>query len=269
VSVAAGELFRAAEEASAYEPLKRGEELVATERYVLSLGLGPGPGANVAQRLRLAAGAVEAEVAEIRRRVRAHGGTGLTWQVSSAAAPTGLAQRLRALGAVPASAPAAVALALCEPPAPALGVTVARVETVAAFRAFVAITHEVFDMEERLPAELDRIDREGGRDLADRRYVRYLAWADGEPVAAAAAAFTPAGAILHAGATRAAARGRGAYRALVAARFADAAARGTPAVVTWAGAQSEPILRRLGFGEVGRMTLLADALGDPALAPPA
>jgi len=38
------------------------------------------------------------------------------------------------------------------------------------------------------------------------------------------------------------ARGRGAYRALVAARWADAVERGTPALVTQAGAMSKPML---------------------------
>jgi hypothetical protein len=72
--------------------------------------------------------------------------------------------------------------------------------------------------------------------------------------------FTERGAVLHAGATRAEARGRGAYRALVAARWGDAAACGTPALVTWAGPMSRPILERLGFREIGTLRILRDAL---------
>jgi hypothetical protein len=56
------------------------------------------------------------------------------------------------------------------------------------------------------------------------------------------------------------ARGRGAYRALVAARAAEAAARGAPAVVTHAGRMSLPILERLGFERVARIDRLLDVL---------
>ena len=47
------------------------------------------------------------------------------------------------------------------------------------------------------------------------------------------------------------ARGRGVYRALVRARWEDAAARGTPALAVAGGARrSAPILRRLGFEKI-------------------
>ena len=54
------------------------------------------------------------------------------------------------------------------------------------------------------------------------------------------------------------ARGRGAYRALVDARWEAAAERGTPALVTQAGAMSKPILERLGFRGVCEITILLD-----------
>ena len=59
----------------------------------------------------------------------------------------------------------------------------------------------------------------------DRNNVDYLAWLDGEPVARATASFGPHGVTLFGGATIPEARGRGAYRALVAARWDDAVAR--------------------------------------------
>ena len=55
-----------------------------------------------------------------------------------------------------------------------------------------------------------------------------------------------------------AARGRGAYRALVAARAREAAERGTPVLVTHAGQMSRPILERLGFEPVARIDRLLD-----------
>jgi hypothetical protein len=92
--------------------------------------------------------------------------------------------------------------------------------------------------------------------------VYYAAWIDGRIVASARASFGARGALLSGGATIAEARGRGAYRALVRARWDDAVARGTPALVVQAGRLSEPILRRLGFVEACRFRRLEDVLGD-------
>jgi hypothetical protein len=249
-----------ADRAGIFEPLKPGEDLIETGAYVLVLGLDPA--ANVVQRLRLPHGGVEDTVGEIRAAVRAHGGTSLIWEVSDLATPADLADRLRAFGAVPApppSEPTATVMALSEPPAPAPAeVTVSRVESTDAFKTYVTVTHEVFGMQERLPAELERIDREGAEDVADARFVRYVAWLDSEPVGAASATFGDTGVILNAGCTRERARGRGAYRALVRARWDDAVARGTPALVTKAGAMSAPILARLGFEKVGELRLFLD-----------
>jgi GNAT superfamily N-acetyltransferase len=252
-------LLQLAEAATSYEPLKPGEELLVTDRYILFLGSGPHPTVNSAERLRFTPESVAETVDEVRGLVRARGGHGLTWKVTSLVTPPDLADRLLALGARPAGEPMALAMALSEPPAPPPpGIVVSRVETVDDFRAFVSITHEAFEITDRLPEELARIGREGERDLADTRYVRYLARIDGHPVAAGAATFTESGAILHAGSTKPEARGRGAYRALVAARWDEAGRRGTPALVTWAGSMSCPILQRLGFEAVGAMRSLRD-----------
>jgi GNAT superfamily N-acetyltransferase len=184
--------------------------------------------------------------------------------VADTAQPDDLAERLVDLGAFPARSvtdASATVMALRTAPAPGpREVGVRRVTTVEDFRRYVTITHEVFNRLHLLPAELERIGRDGVRDVADTRFVRYLAEADGEPVAAASATFAPAGVILHAGSTLPAARGRGAYRALVRARWDDAVAHGTPALVTRAGAMSRPILERLGFEPLGAIRLLDDEL---------
>ncbi|MGH2995934.1 MAG: hypothetical protein ACRDON_06140 [Gaiellaceae bacterium] len=252
-------ILRLAEAPNAYEPLGSDEDLVITEQYVLFLGRGPDPALNCAQRLRLAPGSVATTVDEIRALVRKRGGRGLTWEVGTPATPPDLADRLLALGMVPAREPVAVAMALREAPSPApAGVTVFRVETVDAFRTYVSITHEVFGMQDLLSEELERIDREGEHDLAMAGFVRYLARIDGEPVGAASATFTEWGVVLHAGCTKLEARGRGVYRALVAARWRDAVRRGTPVLVTRAGSMSRPILRRLGFQELAEIRILLD-----------
>ncbi|WP_437682533.1 hypothetical protein [Sorangium sp. So ce131] len=255
-------LLRLAEAPCAYDPIGDGERLIVTNRYVLFLGRGDDPAFNTVQHLRLAPDAVDKAVDEVRALASKHGRTALTWEVASPATPPDLAGRLRALGMTPAEPPIAAVMALLEPPprAPA-GVAVSRVETASDFRTFVSITHEVFGRMDRLGDELARIDREGARDLADKRFVRYVAWIDGDAVGAAAATFTDVGAVLHSGATKAAARGRGAYRALVAARWDDAVRRGTPKVVTRAGPMSRPILRRAGLQEIAEIALLVDRFG--------
>jgi hypothetical protein len=58
------------------------------------------------------------------------------------------------------------------------------------------------------------------------------------------------------------ARGRGAYRALIHARWTKAITLGTPTLLTQAGAMSSPILHRLGFEAVGHVHMLLDEFGD-------
>ncbi|MBV9790764.1 MAG: hypothetical protein JOZ51_21400 [Chloroflexi bacterium] len=252
-------LLTLAEAPNIYEPINEGEHLLIEEGYVLFLGRGDDPGFNSVQHLRLSPTTIEATIAEIHDQARQHGRHALTWEVASSATPADLVERLQALGMTPATPPLAVVMALhTPPPAPPSEIAVSRVASIADFRAYVTITHEVFGMMDRLDAELERIDREGAKDLAQQRFVRYIAWIADEPVAAASALFTDAGVMLHSGSTRPSARGRGAYRALVAARWNDAVARGTPVAVTRAGPQSRPILRQVGFQALTEIHFLVD-----------
>ncbi|HKD34638.1 MAG TPA: hypothetical protein VKB73_14430, partial [Gaiellaceae bacterium] len=69
---------------------------------------------------------------------------------------------------------------------------------------------------------------------------------------------TEYGFLLYGGATVPRARGRGAYRALNRARWDDAVAHGTPALITQGGSMSRTILERLGFERVGEVHMLLD-----------
>jgi GNAT superfamily N-acetyltransferase len=95
------------------------------------------------------------------------------------------------------------------------------------------------------------------RETYERRRRRpggqWLAYLDGEPVAWASAIAGPGGVYLAGGATLPKARGRGAYRALVRARWDFAAARGTPALAVGAQESSRPILERCGFRRFATM----------------
>jgi predicted N-acetyltransferase YhbS len=69
-----------------------------------------------------------------------------------------------------------------------------------------------------------------------------------------------AGVALMGGAVLPELRGRGAYRALVRARWDHAVARGTPLLVVQAGAMSAPVLGRLGFVPHATLKLYVDRL---------
>lgn len=236
-----------------HEPLAPDEELVEDPRFVLFVG----PRAATVQRIRLGAGDVEAALADVRARAP---GRATTWEAATVATPPDLADRLLALGLREDGARRSAAMVLEADLGPLPpGIEVTRVEDVDAFKVHVTVTHEVFGLLDRLPQELEDIEREGARKLADTRFVRYVAWVEGRPAGAATATFAPDGAILHSGSVLPWARGRGAYRALVAFRQAEAAARGTPTVVTRASAMSRPILLGLGFRELAEIRFLVDA----------
>jgi predicted acetyltransferase len=84
---------------------------------------------------------------------------------------------------------------------------------------------------------------------------------DGRIVGAGTSTYLSRGVTLNGGSVAPDARGRGAYRALVRARWDDAVERGTPVLVTQAGRMSAPILLRLGFEEATRIHVLIDRFG--------
>lgn len=247
------EILELAENANAHTPLGPDDLRHVNERFVLWLGPGEEPGWNVAQRFRLTADEVSEVVEEVHELVRARGRRACTWEVGSSATPADLADRLLDLGLVPDREPLAIGMVLTEPPAQAPpDVEVRRAEEPEQLRAARRIAAIGFGM---------RQDEEAGEPEPPSPVPgieTYLAYVDGEPVARATAAFSEHGVTLFGGATIPEARGRGAYRALVAARWDEAVARGTPALVTQAGAMSRPILQRLGFREVCEIRILLD-----------
>lgn len=91
----------------------------------------------------------------------------------------------------------------------------------------------------------------------------YAAWLDGRIASVGRATFTRVGAYLTGGATADWARGRGAYRAVVRARWDAAAAAGTPVLGVGAGPMSRPILERLGFRPVLEYRRLQSVRSEP------
>jgi hypothetical protein len=78
----------------------------------------------------------------------------------------------------------------------------------------------------------------------------FAAWLDGRMASVGRAIYTRAGGYLMGGSTAEWARGRGAYRAVVRARWDEAVRRGSPSLAVGAGPMSRPILERLGFEQV-------------------
>ncbi len=252
------DVLELAEAPNGHDPLKPGEEFVALEECQVFFGLGDGA---AVERLREPADGLAGAVGRVRQLARSRGRSSATWALLLPPHDLGAVQRLVALGLRPASPERAVVMARTGATRPGgRDVVVTSVDTPEDFKAHVTVSHEVFDRMEHLPAELARIDRDGARDVADRRFLRYVAWVDGKPVGAATATFGPGAVMLHSGSTIPAYRGRGVYTAMVRKRWDDAVSKGTPALVTRAGHMSQPILEKLGFEALAEMRFLVDDL---------
>jgi GNAT superfamily N-acetyltransferase len=250
----ARELIDLADNPNTYTPLSPGSERVERGGFVLWMGRGDHPSWNVAQRFRLDEDEVEAAMVEVHAILRAKGRGACTWEVGSEATPPGLVGRLLGLGLVPDSDPLAIGMVLVDEPG----------ESPAAIEVRKAGSPDEFAVHARIAATAFGGDvGEGTAGWAAEMAASgvgavWLAFLDGDPVATATSSYTPWGVVLNAGSTLPEARGRGAYRALVHARWEDAVARGTPALVTQAGRMSRPILDRLGFRAVCEVHILLD-----------
>ena len=247
-----------AEYPNSFGPLAPDDERIETGRYTLCLGAGKTW--NTVQRQRFRADEVDEVLAEVRALLRERGRPSTQWEVGSSATPPGLVGLLLERGLVRDKDPFAVALVLTrEPPPAGPGLVARRVETFEEYAAANAVQWEAFGSTEEQIAE--------SRALLDQRWrdtpnVMHAVWLDGELVCAGASSPTDHGLLLYGGATAERARGRGAYRALLRARWDEAVARGTPALITQGGSMSRPILERLGFEAVGHVHMLLDRFDD-------
>ena len=142
------------------------------------------------------------------------------------------------------------------------GIEVREVRDAATLHDADLVSREVWGGEppgEDLEQRLDRLTGDAPRET------RVVAYLDGRPVATAGSALAGEVARLWGGATRVAHRGRGAYRATLAARLRLAAERGaTLGMVRAVTTTSAPILHRLGFtghGLEDRLRLTFDRSG--------
>ena len=250
-----------AENANTYTPLGPGSERIVEPSYVIWFGELDHPSATVVQRLRLDTERLDDQVAEIHDAVAARGRRSCTWELAGSATPADLCERLLARGLVLEDDPYVTGMALTRPPdgPPSEGIMVRKAETVDDRIAATRIAAAAFgDDDNWLAGRIEQLRAADAAGQVDETSSIYLALLDGEPVASGIATFTEAGALLFGGASLPEARGRGAYRALVRARWDEAVERGTPALVTHAGRMSQPILQRLGFEPISEITILLD-----------
>ena len=204
--------------------------------------------------MRIGPEALEATLAEVRGLVADHDHVEGTWWLSDERLWLGL----RELGLKePRNGEAELtAMALTKEPEPGpAGVSAGPVETVVEYRQAAEIRHEALGdplADEATLADAFRAEREAGI------VVTFVARVDGRVAGTASGVFCPLGGVGFGAATAGWARGRGAYRALLRARWDEAVRRGTPAFVTQGGTMSGPILRRLGFEEVCVLRRLQD-----------
>ena len=249
-------LREVAEYPNSFGPLTPTSERIETDRYTLCLGTGTTW--NTVQRQRFPLEEVDEVIAEVRAALRERGRTQTQWEVGSSA-PAGLVDALLERGIERDNEPYAVALVLThEPPPAGPGLVARRIETFEEYAAGNAVQWAAFGAPEEEIAE--------HRELLPKLYrqrvgVMHGVWLDGELVCAGTAAPTEHGLLLYGGATLPHARGRGAYKALNRARWDEAVAGGTPALITQGGSMSRPILEKLGFERVGEVHMLMDKFG--------
>jgi hypothetical protein len=220
------------------------------------------PPAGGAYRLRFQPKAVAERVDAVRSWFRERRRGQFLWWIGPSATPSDLEARLLARGATPWEDGVITVMVTEQPPPDRPEAQVRRVERFEEFALAREIAWEVADFTDEqadearatLPAKWEeRLRTENG--------ATYLAYVDGEAVASAEMLFLPFCGFLSGASTRPAFRGRGAFRALVRARWDEAVRRGTPALVVGAGRMSGPILERIGFRAVAEQHLLLDRSG--------
>jgi len=225
----------------------------------------PSPSQSTTSRLRATADDLDDTIAEVRRVVRGAGYTRNVWLVGPSCRPEGIGESLLERGFVPATRPpfepASTAMALSKPPviaAASAGIEVRLARDVDEYRRAIQIAMEAFnESPEDAAGWLEAVPSlwEAHDGVNTFTHVAFL---DGRPVGFGFASAVGGGVLLGGSGVLEAARGRGVYRALVAARWEEARRLGHEGLIIHAGAMSKPILERCGFETVCRIDALED-----------
>jgi GNAT superfamily N-acetyltransferase len=237
-----------------------GVEIFVTPRYQITLQPDfPIPGPNSVSWIRCLPDEADEVIREARAAI-APRHLPVMWTLDPETKPPDFADRLAAHGILPDPHGREFAVMVLPIDATVEGPPVAGLEIRDAlanpvtFRSAAAVAAEAF------------MDRSHGDDpeliaMEERRRLNFraagnrhllLAVINGEPAGSAGLSlFPPAGAAITGGAVRPKFRGRGVYRALVAARLEIARRAGVSGLAVWGGDMSAPILAKLGFEKVG------------------
>jgi GNAT superfamily N-acetyltransferase len=230
-----------------------------------SLTLSPSNTQSATTRVRATADELDDTVAEVRRLVRAAGYLRNVWHVGPSSRPAGLTRRLIERGFVPATKPpyepTMTAMTLTRPPAIAAstGVEVRLARDIGEFRQAMGIAMEAFNESPE--------DAAGWMEAVPSlwaahdgvHYFTHLAYLDGRPVGFGFSSLVGSAILLGGSGVLEPARGRGVYRALVAARCEQALRLGHVGLIIHAGSMSKPIVERCGFEAACRIDVLEDA----------
>jgi hypothetical protein len=251
-----------AEDHLAYIEVGPDEERISDPRFVLLFTPGRHFWSAAVGRVRFDAD-IDAPLAEIRSLIRARCYEAAVWTVGTHATPSDLVAQLVDRGLEHEGTSDALLLSRAPKHDAAEDLEVRTVHTLEDHVASIEVAAEGFgfpadDRDDALArAEASfRAEQEGGHTA------RLLAFDGDRPVATGRAWVAPMGLYVGGGATLPSDRGRGAMTSLLVAAWDDAVRRGTPAVVTYGGAMSGPILVGLGFEKVGEVTHLIDRVAE-------
>jgi hypothetical protein len=238
-----------------------GSELIRCGRFEIWLGPPIYPGLSVVLKVRGEHGTEAGLLNDARTILRERGRDRANWMLGPCTTPSGLPDVLLELGLSDDIDPVLKGVVLRRPPEGVdPSIEIVRVDRREQLHDFYRVQQEAFGVE--------RAAVDGGAGFVDEMFdaestvdyiTTYLAMIDGEPVATARATFNQHGVVLNGGSTLQRARGRGLYRSLVAARWEDAVARGTPYLTTLARPSSYPILKRMGFEDACEIRVLNDS----------
>ena len=215
-------LREVAEYPNCFGPLGPGAERIETPRYTLCIG--PGSTWNTVQRQRFPLEELDEVLEEVRAHLRERGRTQTQWEVGSSA-PDGLVDALLARGVRPDRTPTRSRSCSRRAAEMRPGLSARRVETLEELEAASAVQWEAFGS---TPAEIAEAKTLLPKLFRESENLRHAVWLDGEIVCTGTSSPTEHGLLLYGGATAERARGQGAYRALIRARWDDAVALGTP-----------------------------------------
>jgi hypothetical protein len=216
-----------------------------------------------ATRPRFRRSSVDRRIAEVRAWFRDLDRERFMWMVGESATPHGLIDRLVQSGAEPdPDDPESAAMLLDrEPPAGPPDISVRRIASLEDYVASMQIVLEKADAE-TISRTMVRAGQAWAEARDDDQMYTFLAWREDRPIAFGQIVWLTNGLPYLGGATTLSAeRSRGAFRALVRARWDEAVRLGRPILLVQAGQMSAPILERLGFRRTGRVWVLRDRSG--------